>query len=509
MLRRTFCATCIGVEAITVTVEVDVSPGISFFLVGLPDSAVRESQQRIGTALHTVGAKLPGKKIVINMAPADLKKEGSSFDLAIAMGILAASDQYLFNNLEDYIIMGELALDGTIRPVNGALPVAVHAKKEGFRGCIFPFSSAKEASGIDGLDIFGVTRLEEVISILSGEGYVDPLESLQENPEPRSLFNIPDFKDIRGQESAKRGLEIAAAGGHNLIMSGPPGSGKTYMARALAGILPKMTPAESVETSKIYSVAGKTIINGGLIRERPFRSPHHSASLCAITGGGVASVPGEISLAHNGVLYLDEIPEFPRCVLEVLRQPMEEGEISISRLKYKLTYPANFMLIASMNPCPCGFYGQPGDRCTCGAAQVARYRSKISGPLMDRIDLQIEVQPVPAERLTGEGDSESSHEIRERVEAARVIQNNRYLGEYNTNAQIPAGDLKKYCKIGRNETQFLCAAISKLSLSARAYSRILKVARTIADLDGGDFISLSHLSEALLYRGFDRKNWNE
>ncbi|NTU95340.1 MAG: ATP-binding protein, partial [Bacteroidales bacterium] len=263
MLRRTFCATCIGVEAITVTVEVDVSPGISFFLVGLPDSAVRESQQRIGTALHTVGAKLPGKKIVINMAPADLKKEGSSFDLAIAMGILAASDQYLFNNLEDYIIMGELALDGTIRPVNGALPVAVHAKKEGFRGCIFPFNSAKEASGIDGLDIFGVTRLEEVISILSGEGYVDPLESRQENPEPRSLFNIPDFKDIRGQESAKRGLEIAAAGGHNLIMSGPPGSGKTYMARALAGILPKMTPAESVETSKIYSVAGKTIINGG------------------------------------------------------------------------------------------------------------------------------------------------------------------------------------------------------------------------------------------------------
>ena len=319
MLRRTFCATCIGVEAITVTVEVDVSPGISFFLVGLPDSAVRESQQRIGTALHTVGAKLPGKKIVINMAPADLKKEGSSFDLAIAMGILAASDQYLFNNLEDYIIMGELALDGTIRPVNGALPVAVHAKKEGFRGCIFPFNSAKEASGIDGLDIFKMTRLEEVISILSGEGYVDPLESRQENPEPRSLFNIPDFKDIRGQESAKRGLEIAAAGGHNLIMCGPPGSGKTYMARALAGILPKMTPSESVETSKIYSVAGKTIINGGLIRERPFRSPHHSASLYAITGGGVASVPGEISLAHNGVLYLDEIPEFPRSVLEVLR----------------------------------------------------------------------------------------------------------------------------------------------------------------------------------------------
>lgn len=509
MLRRAFCATCIGVDAITVTVEVDVSPGISFFLVGLPDSAVRESQQRIGTALHTVGAKLPGKKIVINMAPADLKKEGSSFDLAIAMGILAASDQYLFNTLEDYVILGELALDGTIRQVKGALPIAVHAKEEGFRGCIFPVGSAKEALEMDGIEIYGVTHIEEVISILSGEGSVEPMRPQAENTKPGSMFNIPDFKEIRGQESAKRGLEIAAAGSHHLIMSGPPGSGKTFMARALAGILPKMTSAESVETSKIYSVAGKSCSNGGLIKERPFRSPHHSASLYAITGGGVTSMPGEISLAHNGVLYLDEIPEFPRSVLEVLRQPMEEREISISRLKYKLTYPANFMLIASMNPCPCGFYGQPGDRCTCGAAQVARYRSKISGPLMDRIDLQIEVQPVPAERLTGEGGSESSSEIRERVEAARMIQNKRFMGEYNTNAQIPAGDLKKYCKIGRNETQFLCAAISKLNLSARAYSRILKVARTIADLDGGDFISLSHLSEALLYRGFDRKNWNE
>lgn len=509
MLRRAFCATCIGVDAITVTVEVDVSPGISFFLVGLPDSAVRESQQRIGTALHTVGAKLPGKKIVINMAPADLKKEGSSFDLAIAMGILAASDQYLFNTLEDYVILGELALDGTIRQVKGALPIAVHAKEEGFRGCIFPVGSAKEALEMDGIEIYGVTHIEEVISILSGEGSVEPMRPQAENAKPGSMFNIPDFKEIRGQESAKRGLEIAAAGSHHLIMSGPPGSGKTFMARALAGILPKMTSAESVETSKIYSVAGKSCSNGGLIKERPFRSPHHSASLYAITGGGVTSMPGEISLAHNGVLYLDEIPEFPRSVLEVLRQPMEEREISISRLKYKLTYPANFMLIASMNPCPCGFYGQPGDRCTCGAAQVARYRSKISGPLMDRIDLQIEVQPVPAERLTGEDGSESSSKIRERVEAARMIQNKRFMGEYNTNAQIPAGDLKKYCKIGRNETQFLCAAISKLNLSARAYSRILKVARTIADLDGGDFISLSHLSEALLYRGFDRKNWNE
>lgn len=509
MLRRTFCATCIGVDAITVTVEVDVSPGISFFLVGLPDSAVRESQQRIGTALHTIGARLPGKKIVINMAPADLKKEGSSFDLAIAMGILAASDQYLFNSIEDYIILGELALDGTIRPVNGALPVAVHAKKEGFKGCIFPQSSAKEASEIEGIDIYGVTHLEDVIAILSGDEGIESLKPIIENYESRPMFNIPDFKDIRGQESAKRGLEIAAAGGHNLIMSGPPGSGKTYMAKALAGILPKMTSAESVETSKIYSVAGKSCSNGGLIKERPFRSPHHSASLYAITGGGAASMPGEISLAHNGVLYLDEIPEFSRSILEVLRQPMEEREISISRLKSKITYPAGFMLIASMNPCPCGFYGQPGDRCICGAAQVARYRSKISGPLMDRIDLQVEVQSVSAEKLISDGCAESSLAIRERVEAARIIQNLRYGGEYSTNAQIPAKDLKKHCKTGQKEMQFLCAAISKLNLSARAYSRILKVARTIADLDGGDFISLGHLSEALLYRGFDRKTWYE
>lgn len=355
MLCKTYCSFCWGVDAITVTIEVDVSQGISFYLVGLPDSAVRESQQRISTALHTIGARIPGKKIVVNMAPADLKKEGSAFDLAIAVGILTASGQYCFPNLDSYMILGELALDGTIRPIPGALPIALHAKAEGFRSCIFPLDSAFEAAEIDGIDIFGVKDLSEVISILFGEGVVEPVCPNEDfdNPDKVSSLKIPDFADIIGQESAKRGLEIAAAGGHNMLMIGPPGSGKSYMAKALAGILPTMNRSESLETSKIYSVAGKGCSFKGLMKERPFRSPHHSSSLYAITGGGPFATPGEISLAHNGVLYLDEIPEFSRSVLEVLRQPLEDREISISRLNYKFTYPCNFMLVASMNPWSC------------------------------------------------------------------------------------------------------------------------------------------------------------
>ncbi len=382
MLCKTYCSFCVGVDAVTVTIEVDVSQGISFFLVGLPDSAVRESQQRISTALHSIGCRLPGKRIVINMAPADLKKEGSSFDLAIAIGILAASEQHCFVNLKEYIILGELALDGSIRPVAGALPITLHAKDEGFKFCIFPIESAYEAAEIDGIEVYGVSTLSEVISVLSGEGKIEPIIS-NGYPEENCLINVPDFADIKGQESAKRGLEIAAAGGHNILLIGPPGSGKSYMAKALAGILPLMNRNESVETSKIYSVAGRGGAFRGLLRERPFRSPHHSSSLYAITGGGASATPGEISLAHNGVLYLDEIPEFSRSVLEVLRQPLEDREISISRLKSKYTYPCNFMLVASMNPCPCGYYGQPDNRCNCAPYIVNRYISRISGPLLE------------------------------------------------------------------------------------------------------------------------------
>ncbi len=510
MLCRTYCSFCLGINAVTVTIEVDVSQGISFFLVGLPDNAVRESQQRISTALHTIGARIPGKKIVVNMAPADLKKEGSSFDLAIAVGIIAASGQFSFPSLESYMILGELALDGTIRPVPGALPIALHAKDEGFKCCVFPLESAFEAAEIDGIEVYGAERLADVISILLGEGRIEPVRPRKDFCDSANdkLLKVPDFADIKGQESAKRGLEIAAAGGHNLLMIGPPGSGKSYMAKALAGILPSMDRNESLETSKIYSVAGKGNSFKGLIRERPFRSPHHSSSLYAITGGGSFASPGEISLAHNGVLYLDEIPEFSRSVLEVLRQPLEDREISISRLKYKFTYPCNVMLVASMNPCPCGYFGQSDGRCTCTPYLVNRYLSRISGPLLDRIDIRIEVNPIPGERLLSDERCESSASIKERVEAARSIQMERFNGRISTNSQMNTADIRKYCHLGPTEQKLLAAAISKLNLSARGYNKILKVARTIADFDRSDLITTTHLAEAIQYRGMERNYWS-
>jgi magnesium chelatase family protein len=533
MESKTFCATTIGLEVVTVTVEVDISVGIGLFLVGLPDSAVKESLLRVGTALQSYGFKIPGRKIVVNLAPADLRKEGSSFDLAIAIGIIAGSGQAYVPLKEEYLTMGELALNGDIRPVTGALPVAIHALESGFRGCILPYDSALEAIEIEGVDIYGVRRLSEVLEILDDNldssryliknRVVDSVEvnatgggSSAFGADARGGGNlslrgdekraVPDFKDVRGQAAAKRGLEIAAAGGHNLLMVGSPGSGKSMMASCIPSILPPMSREESLETSKIYSIAGKSVGNGGLMRERPFRTPHHTASVVSLIGGGQNALPGEISLAHNGVLYLDEIAEFPRSALEVLRQPLEDGKITISRMRYKITYPASFMLIASMNPCPCGYYGVD-DRCKCTPGERMRYLAKISGPMMDRIDMHIMVRPVESKRLVDETEAEPSSAIAARVAAAREIQRQRFASEsIFTNSQMSAALIKKFCPLDVQERDFLDNAIRRLGLSARSYSRILKLSRTIADLEGVKFISLSHISEAIGFREMDRNN---
>ena len=509
MLCRTYCASCIGIEAITVTVEVDVSQGISFYLVGLPDNAVRESQQRISTALHTLNAKIPGKRITVNLAPADIKKEGSAFDLPIAIGILAASEQYTFSSLSRYLMMGELALDGSLRAVPGALAVAIHAARESFDACIFPIDSAYEACEAEGIEVYAVKNLKEVISILTGEGIIKPInpeldEFISSAKLTKSLTpdqrGIPDFAHIKGQDYVKRGLEIAAAGGHNALMCGSPGSGKSLLARAFPGILPFMERAEAIETGMIYSVSGKKNLSPGLMRERPFRAPHYSASAISIIGGGIKSMPGEISLAHNGVLYLDELPEFSPKLLEMLRQPMEDRVVSISRIRYQISYPCNFMLIASMNPCPCGFYGLSGDRCTCMPYAITRYRSRISGPLMDRIDIHLSVQPVSEENLLSDAISESSESIMQRVINARAIQKLRFETSAYTNSRMTPAQIRKYCKLDSNGKKLLATAISKLGLSARGYSKVLKVALTIADLDGSSSISNLHLAEAIQYR---------
>ncbi len=501
MFSKVYCASCSGLDVVTVTVEVEVSEGICFYLVGLADSAVKESQQRIGSALKRLGYRIPGKKIVINMAPANIRKEGSAFDAAIAIGIMAASGQVECGWLEDFMIMGELALDGTLRGINGALPIAMHAAEKGFKGCILPKESAMECAEVEGITVFGADTLEEVMEILAAPDSACSKIPLRQQYVPRKQWDF-DFADVKGQALAKKGLEIAAAGGHNAILIGSPGSGKTFMAKCIPSILPPMEKREALETSKIYSVAGLLKNNkDGLIRERPFRHPHHTSSIQALAGG--VGMPGEVSLAHNGVLFTDEIAEFGRAALEILRQPLEDREIQVCRAKSRVCYPASFMLVAAMNPCPCGYFNDPQKQCTCSSSAIMKYVSKLSGPLMDRIDIQLNVKAVPPSEIVGLGlgEEESSAAIAARVKKARDIQLERYRGEaFYTNAQITPGKLAHYCHIGERERLFLKKIVEQLGISARGYSRILKISRTIADLDGEDFISLAHISKAVQFR---------
>ena len=505
---------CIGIEVHTITVETEVSEGINFFLVGLADSAVRESQQRIASALGKFGYRIPGRRIIINMAPADMRKEGSAFDVPIALGILSASEQIgpeelPQERLDQFMIMGELALDGTLRPMRGALPIALHARRCGFKACIFPKDSALEALEVDGIDIFSAANLADVVSILLHPDEAAPMlaSSLPNSPHHSGsgLCDV-DFADIKGQMRAKRAMEIAAAGSHNLLFIGSPGCGKSLLAKAFPSILPEMTKEEMLETGRIYSILGLLEQGKGLPRERPFRAPHHTATTVALTGGGVRGLPGEVSLAHNGVLFADELPEFSRAAIEALRQPLEEGSVNIARLSMRYTYPASFIFLAAMNPCPCGYFGDPSKVCSCSPGQVRRYRSRISGPLMDRIDIQVEVQPVEFDAMSSTTDGESSASIRARVVKARDIQSRRFADnpEVHCNAQMTSAMLRKYCAIDSDGLTHLKEAMTQLNMSARAYDRILKVARTIADLDGSENIKPEHLAEAISYRNLDR-----
>ena len=510
MFVKTYAGTVVGIDAVMVTVEADITRGIGMFLVGLPDNAVKESQERIRAAFENSGYRMSGRKIVVNLAPADLRKEGSLFDLPIAVALLAASGQMESELIDKYMILGELSLDGTLRPIKGALPLTVRAASEGLRGVILPEENAREAAVVEGTEVIGVQSLAQVVAFLTGEEQIEPARlDVAEVFDYESDRFGEDFADVKGQTQAKRALEIAAAGGHNVVMIGAPGSGKTMLARRMPSIMPPMTLGEALETTKIHSVAGKLGSERSLLARRPFRAPHHLTSQVALIGGGTSPQPGEVSLAHNGILFLDELPEFGRNVLEVLRQPLEDKKITVSRAKYSVEYPANFSLIASMNPCPCGYYNHPTKECTCAAGAVFRYMNRISGPLLDRIDLHIEVTPVSLEELSSDRVEESSATIRERVIRARAIQTARFEGieGVHTNAMMNSRMLREYCPLGPAARTLLERAMERLNLSARAYDRIIKVARTIADLAGEEQIAPAHIAEAITYRSLDRESW--
>ena len=510
MFVRTYAGAIVGIDAVRVTVEVNLAgSGMGLFLVGLPDSAVKESEERIRAAFENCGRRMSGRKTVVNLAPADLRKEGAAFDLPIAVGMLAAMEQVENDRLEESLFLGELSLDGTLRPVKGVLPIVAKARETGLKRVVVPQGNGEEAAVIDGIEVLAANRLQEVIEWLNGERELDSVEPAAAGELPGDDPYAEDFSDVKGQAHVKRALEIAAAGGHNVIMIGAPGSGKTMLARRIPSILPPLTADEALETTKIHSVAGKLGPTRGLLRQRPFRTPHHTTSPVALIGGGQSPQPGEASLAHNGILFLDELPEFGRSVLEVLRQPLEDKRISVSRAKYSVEYPANFTLVASMNPCPCGYYNHPDKECSCAPGAVHRYMNRISGPLMDRIDLHVEVTPVSIAEMASAEPGEPSAAVRERVVRARKVQEERFRGVegVHTNAMMNPKMLRACCRLDAASAALLERAMERLNLSARAYDRILKVARTIADLAGAADIGAAHIAEAINYRSLDRESW--